>query len=89
VVEVSLRRARGSSRCNGVRASNAPDAATQNADTLVLAVKPQDLRPPAAGARRLGAAASSVVSIAAGVRSTRFFRRWLGGHRKLVRWHAE
>jgi pyrroline-5-carboxylate reductase len=68
---------------HGVRASAAADAATQSADTLVLAVKPQDMRPaaaPLAGSLR----GKLVISIAAGVRLDAL-SRWLGGHRKLVR----
>ena len=68
---------------HGVRVSNAPDAASAKADTLVLAVKPQDVR------AALASVASSVhgklvISIAAGVRLDAL-SRWLGGHRKLVR----
>lgn len=68
---------------HGVRVSTAPDAATGEADTLVVAVKPQDLRAALAGLstdlqRKL------VVSIAAGVRLDTL-SRWLGGHRRLVR----
>jgi pyrroline-5-carboxylate reductase len=68
---------------HGVRASAAPDAATLEADTLVLAVKPQDMR---AALASLGAAAASklVISIAAGLRLADL-SRWLGGHRRLVR----
>jgi pyrroline-5-carboxylate reductase len=66
-----------------VRVSTAPDAATQAADTLVLAVKPQDLR--AALASLAGSVRGKlVVSIAAGVR-LEALSRWLEGHRKLVR----
>ena len=68
---------------HGVRASTAPDAASAQADTLVLAVKPQDAR------AALASVASSVrgklvISIAAGVRLDAL-SRWLGGHRNLVR----
>ena len=66
-----------------VRASAAPDARTFAADTLVLAVKPQDMRAalaPLAG--RLGG--KLVVSVAAGIRLADL-ARWLGGHAKLVR----
>jgi pyrroline-5-carboxylate reductase len=68
---------------HGVRVSTAPDAASAKADTLVLAVKPQDAR------AALASVASSVrgklvISIAAGVRLDAL-SRWLGGHRKLVR----
>lgn len=66
-----------------VRASAAPDARTLAADTLVLAVKPQDMRAalaPLAG--KLGG--KLVVSVAAGIR-LQDLSRWLGGHAKLVR----
>ena len=66
-----------------VRTSEAPDAATFEADTLVLAVKPQDMRKalaPLSG--RL--AQQLVVSIAAGIRLAEL-SRWLGGHTKIVR----
>jgi len=67
----------------GVRVSTAPDASTAKADTIILAVKPQDAR------AALASIASSVrgklvISIAAGVRLDAL-SRWLGGHRKLVR----
>lgn len=66
-----------------VRASAAPDARTRAADTLVLAVKPQDMRAAVAPlAGMLGG--KLVISIAAGVR-LREISRWLGGHAKLVR----
>lgn len=67
----------------GVRASAAPDARTAAADTLVLAVKPQDMRKAAAAlAGRLGG--KLVISIAAGIR-LKDLSRWLGGHALLVR----
>jgi pyrroline-5-carboxylate reductase len=67
----------------GVRVGTAPDAATAGCDTLVLAVKPQDMRSALASfpenlKRKL------VISVAAGVRLDAL-SRWLGGHRKLVR----
>ena len=66
-----------------VRVSTAPDAATQAAGTLVLAVKPQDMR--SALASLAGSVRGKlVVSIAAGVRLDAL-SRWLEGHRKLVR----
>lgn len=66
-----------------VRASAAPDARTAAADTLVLAVKPQDMRAAVAPlAGKLGN--RLVISIAAGIR-LRDLARWLGGHAKLVR----
>ena len=68
---------------HGVRVSTAPDAATRQADVLVLAVKPQDLR--AALASVSGSLGDPlVVSIAAGVR-LEAISRWLGGHQRLVR----
>jgi pyrroline-5-carboxylate reductase len=67
----------------GVRASAAPDARSAAADTLVLAVKPQDMRAAAAAlAGRLRG--KLVISIAAGIR-LKDLRRWLGGHAQLVR----
>lgn len=66
-----------------VHVSEAPDDATFAADTLVLAVKPQDMRQavaPLSGRleRQL------VISIAAGIR-LEDLTRWLGGHARLVR----
>jgi pyrroline-5-carboxylate reductase len=67
----------------GVRCTPALDAAALNCETLVLAVKPQQMKEaiaPAAG-RLTG---QLVVSIAAGLRLADL-SRWLGGHRKIVR----
>ena len=66
-----------------VHVSAQPDAITQAADTLVLAVKPQDLRGALAP---LGSIVTGklVLSIAAGVRLADI-SRWLGGHDRLVR----
>ena len=66
-----------------VHVSPAADAATDAAETLVLAVKPQDMR---AALAPFAAQLSEklVVSIAAGVRLADL-ARWLGGHRKLIR----
>ncbi len=66
-----------------VRVSAAPDAALGEADTLVLAVKPQDMK-SALAALAAHVAGKLVISIAAGVRLDAL-SRWLGGHRKLVR----
>jgi len=66
-----------------LHASAEADAATQAADTLVLAVKPQDLRAalvPLASLVR----GKLVLSIAAGVRLADI-SGWLGGHPRLVR----
>ena len=66
-----------------VRVSTAPDASTGDADVLVLAVKPQDMR--AALASLAGFSEQKLVlSIAAGIR-VESLSRWLGGHRKIVR----
>lgn len=67
----------------GVHASEAPDGAMRAAETLVLAVKPQDLRAALAPLVPL-AREQLVISIAAGVRLADI-SRWLGGHRRLVR----
>jgi pyrroline-5-carboxylate reductase len=68
---------------HGVRVSAVPDAASEKADTLVLAVKPQDAR--AALASLAGAVSGKlVISICAGLRLAAL-SRWLGGHRGLVR----
>jgi pyrroline-5-carboxylate reductase len=82
VIEVSPA-ARDKIAAHGVRVSTAPDAASVKADTLVLAVKPQDAR------AALASVAASIrgkllISIAAGVRLDAL-SRWLGGHRRLVR----
>jgi pyrroline-5-carboxylate reductase len=68
---------------HGVRVGTAPDATTAKADTLVLAVKPQDARAALASVAA-SVAGKLVISIAAGVRLDSL-SRWLGGHRKLVR----
>jgi len=66
-----------------VRLVDAPGAAELDSDTLVLAVKPQDMR--AALAPLKGELASQlVISIAAGLRLADL-SRWLGGYQRLVR----
>ena len=66
-----------------LRASAAPDARSFAADTLVLAVKPQDMRAAVAPlAGRL--AGKLVISVAAGIR-LKDLARWLGGHARLIR----
>jgi len=65
-----------------VHVSAAPDAATEAAELLVLAVKPQDMR--AALGQLPPVMDKLVVSIAAGVR-LQALSRWLSGHRRLVR----
>jgi pyrroline-5-carboxylate reductase len=66
-----------------VRISTAPDAALQGADTLVIAVKPQDMR-AALASLASGVRGKLVISVAAGI-GTAALSRWLGGHRKIVR----
>ena len=66
-----------------VRVSAALDAATLGAETIVLAVKPQDMRAALSGfSGNLNQ--QLVISIAAGI-TLEALSRWLGGHRKLVR----
>src|SRR5262245_55706864 len=82
VIEISPA-ARERIAAHGVRVSPAPDAASAKADTLVLAVKPQD------GRAALASVAASVhgklvLSIVAGLRLATLSRS-LGGHRSLVR----
>lgn len=82
VIEISPA-ARERIAAHGVHVSTAPDASSVKADTLVLAVKPQDAR--AALASVAGAVRGKlVISIAAGLRLAAL-SRWLGGHRSLVR----
>jgi pyrroline-5-carboxylate reductase len=66
-----------------VRVTTAPDVAMKGADTVVLAVKPQDMKRALAslGSEVRGAL---VVSIAAGL-TVETISRWLGGHRRIVR----
>jgi pyrroline-5-carboxylate reductase len=67
----------------GVRVAPSPEPAIQAADTMVLAVKPQDMK---AALAPIGDALRGklVVSIAAGI-TLEALSRWLGGHRKIVR----
>ena len=83
VVEVSAAARDNLAAQHNVRVSTAPDAATLESDTLVLAVKPQDMH---AALASFGGAigAKLVISIAAGLRLADL-SRWLGGHRRLVR----
>jgi pyrroline-5-carboxylate reductase len=82
VIEISPA-ARERIAARGVHVGTAPDAASAKADTLVLAVKPQDAR------AALASVAASVhgklvISLAAGLRLAAL-SRWLGGHRGIVR----
>ncbi len=66
-----------------IRVAGAAQAALADCDTVVLAVKPQDLRAALAPLAGL-TGAKLVISIAAGVRLDAI-SRWLGGHGNLVR----
>jgi pyrroline-5-carboxylate reductase len=82
VIEVSAA-AREKIAAHGVHVASAPEAVLATADTLVLAVKPQDLR-AALGSLVGHVGEKLVISIAAGVR-LQTLSRWLAGHRRLVR----
>lgn len=66
-----------------VQVMTAPNAATQRAEVLVLAVKPQDMK-PALASLASDVSGKLVISIAAGV-TLGALSRWLGAHRKIVR----
>ncbi|MEJ2173824.1 MAG: pyrroline-5-carboxylate reductase [bacterium] len=66
-----------------VRVGAAPDAGMRACDTLVLAVKPQDMR-SALASLKIDFGAMLVISIAAGLRLADL-SRWMGGHRRIVR----
>jgi len=66
-----------------VRIGAAPDAEMRACDTLVLAVKPQDMR-SALTSLKINFGAMLVISIAAGLRLADL-SRWMGGHRRIVR----
>jgi pyrroline-5-carboxylate reductase len=83
VIEVSAAARERLAAQHSVRVSAAPDAATLESDTLVLAVKPQDMR-AALTSLRAEIGAKLVISIAAGLRLADL-SRWLGGHRRVVR----
>ena len=67
----------------GVKAIEAPAAALAEADVVVMAVKPQQMR-EAAAAVAPHVAGAVVLSIAAGIRLADL-SRWLSGHDRLVR----
>jgi pyrroline-5-carboxylate reductase len=66
-----------------VRVTTAPDDAMKGADTLVLAVKPQDMK-QALSSLGSEVGGTLVISVAAGI-TLAALSRWLGGHRKIVR----
>ena len=83
VVEVLLQVRESLATRYKVHLSAAPDEATFAADTLLLAVKPQDMRQAVAPFKgRLKG--QLVISIAAGIR-LEDLSRWLGGYKRLVR----
>jgi pyrroline-5-carboxylate reductase len=67
----------------GVKAIEAPAAALAEANVIVMAVKPQQMREAAKGIAPF-AKSALVVTIAAGIRLTDL-ERWLSGHARLVR----
>ena len=67
----------------GVAVHAQPSAAALDADVVVLAVKPQQMREVALGLAPF-VAGRLVISIAAGIRASDL-SRWLGGHRRIVR----
>jgi pyrroline-5-carboxylate reductase len=83
VVEVSPAAREALAARYAVRVTTAPDAAAQGADTLVLAVKPQDMRAALASVAA-SVRGKLVVSVAAGI-TLDALSRWLGGHRNIVR----
>jgi pyrroline-5-carboxylate reductase len=83
VIEVSPSAREKLAARHGVRASSAPDKATFEAQVLVLAVKPQDMKAALASLGG-GVRGKLVVSIAAGLRIDSL-SRWLDGHRSIVR----
>lgn len=83
VVEVLAQNRERLAAAFGVACFDAPDDAALDCDVIVLAVKPQQMREaltPLAGRLKT----QLVVSIAAGLRLADL-RRWLGGHKRLVR----
>ena len=82
VIEISPA-ARERIAAHGVRVSTAPDAASEKAETVVLAVKPQDAR-SALSSIAPTVRGKLIISICAGLRLAAL-SRWLGGHRSLVR----
>ena len=83
VIEIAAETRAKLARQYGVAAHAQIDAATALGDSIVLAVKPQNMR-EAAMALRPFLKRELVISIAAGIRSTDL-SRWLGGYSRLVR----
>lgn len=83
VVEIAATARERLGREFGVKASAAPQAADAEAECIVFAVKPQQMREAARSLVPM-LAAQLVISIAAGIRLADL-SRWLGGYRRLVR----
>ena len=83
VIEPDEARAAQLAATFGVRAAFSADL-MDDADVIVLAVKPQQLRAVAQGLAERLRPGQLVVSIAAGIRLADL-SRWLGGHQRLVR----
>jgi len=83
VVEPSAAQREALAQRFGVAVHAAASAAALDADVVVIAVKPQQMREVALGLAPL-VGRQLVISVAAGIRA-RDLSRWLGGHRRVVR----
>ena len=83
VIEVSADARERLAARYAVQIGERPDAAMRACDTLVLAVKPQDMR-AALGSIEIDLGGTLVISIAAGLR-LEALSRWMRGHRRIVR----
>ncbi len=83
VIDINADALAGLARRYGVRTSGAPDAQLINADVIVLAVKPQQMREVVATLAPW-IRHQLVLSIAAGIRAADL-SRWLNGHPAIVR----
>jgi len=83
VVEVSPQARERIAARYAVQIGERPNAATRACDTLVLAVKPQEMR-SALASLGIDLAGMLVISIAAGLR-LEALSRWMRGHRRIVR----
>lgn len=83
VIEVSPQARERIAARYAVQIGERPDSATRACDTLVLAVKPQDMR-SALESLGIDVAGMLVISIAAGLR-LEALSRWMRGHRRIVR----
>ena len=83
VAEILADSREGLRRDFGIKVSADPADVVIAADTIVLAVKPQQMHPVASALRPL-LSAQLIISIAAGIRSDDL-TRWLGGYGRVVR----